>query len=190
MKYIMNTTMPLISLHPVLETVGYTLGTFVGLAYRWLNRQLVMALFFIILSVISACTPLLSQLWLLCVFALIMGFGSSINVSGYIVWTIEQWKDKSAPVLQTNALGFGLGSVICTSVLGPYLTGEVRSTNNKLMNGSQVNNSQNYTEISIEERRDKLLIPSIVLCMALCAGEILMVFIGKNFYRDNYFTSQ
>ena len=158
--------MTLISLHPVFETVGYTLGTFVGLTYRWLNRQLVMAITFITICVVSACTPLLSHLWVLYLFALVFGFGSSVNISGYIVWTIEQWKAKSALLLQVYTLAFSLGSVICTAIIGPYLTGEVRE------NGNDGNKTViNGIDISPGGRRNKLQLPSMVLCMVLCSGK-------------------
>lgn len=165
MKLIMKTSMPLISLQPVLETIGYAIGTLVGLTYKWLNRQLVMALFFIVICCLSAVTPLLEKLWMLYFFALLFGIGSSITVSGYIVWTIDLWKEKSAPVLQTNSLGFGIGSVLCTTIIGPYLTGDVRPSDTVIHS-----NGNNVSHLLPIERRDKLVYPSIILCQVLCAG--------------------
>ena len=185
MKFIMNTSMSLISLQPVLETIGYTIGTFVGLTYKWLNRQIVMALFFIIICAVSAATPMLEQLWMLYLFALIFGIGSSITVSGYVVWTIDMWKEKSAPILQTNSLGFGLGSVLCTTIIGPYLTGDVGPNDLNGQTGSHFENvlhlpsAKNYSELLPSERRDKLIFPSIMLCNVLCAGMYLL------FYHSN-----
>ena len=107
------------------------------------------------MTALFATTPLLPHLWLVWLFALIFGVGSSINVSAYIVWTIELWHDKSGPVLQLNALGFGLGSIITSASMSPYLTGE---------------NEHGQPLLPSEDIRDKLKWPSIILCGSLAIG--------------------
>ena len=181
MKYIVGTTTALISIQPVMETVGYIAGSFVGLTYKWLNRQLVMTLSFIAVCAVSAVYPLVHQLWLVFVMAFVVGFGTSINAGGYIVWTIDQWKEKSVSVLQINALGYGLGSVIVTAVLGPYLTGEPKLNKNEY----GPNNTTNATDapnehITAHDRSDKLIWPSVILWVVLASS--------KNSFCLNYKT--
>ncbi|XP_054161690.1 uncharacterized protein LOC128959710 [Oppia nitens] len=146
MKYILDTEIKLISLHTTIDTIGYTMGTFVGLTYKWLNRQIVMAIAFIMMSGLYACTPLLTSLWQLYLFSFLFGFGSSINISGFIVWTIELWQPRSAPVLLLNSLGFGLGTIIGTAVTSMYTTGNIEP---------------DKPLVPVDVRRDRLTVPSL-----------------------------
>ncbi|XP_054161689.1 uncharacterized protein LOC128959709 [Oppia nitens] len=166
MKYILDTDIKLISLQTTFETIGNTVGTFVGLTYKWLNRQIVMAIAFIMMSVLYACTPLLTSLWQLYVIAFLFGVGSTVNISAYIVWTIELWQHRSAPVLQFNALGFGLGTFIGTTVMSMYTTGNIEP-------GKPL--------VPVDVRQDRLTVPSIVLCSVLTIVPIvsLVVYIIK-----------
>ncbi|XP_054161684.1 uncharacterized protein LOC128959706 [Oppia nitens] len=166
MKYILDTEIKLISLQTTIDTIGNTLGSFVGLTYKWLNRQIVMAIAFIMMSVLYACTPLLTSLWQLYLIAFLFGVGSTINVSGYVVWTIELWQHRSAPVLQFNAVGFGLGSIIATAVMSMYTTGNIEP---------------DKPLVTVDVRRDRLTVPSIVLCSVLSIVPIvsLVVYIIK-----------
>ncbi|XP_054161682.1 uncharacterized protein LOC128959703 [Oppia nitens] len=162
MKYILETDIKLISLQTTFETVGNTLGTFVVLTYKWLNRQIVMAIAFIMMSVLYACTPLLTSLWQLYLIAFLFGVGSTVNISGYIVWTIELWQHRSAPVLQFNAVGFGIGSIIVTAVMSMYTTGNIEP---------------DKPLVPVDVRRDRLTVPSIVLCSVLAIVPILSLVI-------------
>ncbi|XP_054161685.1 uncharacterized protein LOC128959707 [Oppia nitens] len=166
MKYILDTEIKLISLQTTFDTIGYTLGTFVGLTYKWLNRQLVIGTAFIMMSALYACMPLLTSLWQLYLIAFLFGVGSSINVSAYIVWTIEMWQHRSAPILQLNALGFGLGSNIAAAVMSSYTTGAIE---------------QGKLPVPVDVRRDRLTMPSIYLCAILAIVPIgsLIVYIIK-----------
>ncbi|CAG2119161.1 unnamed protein product, partial [Medioppia subpectinata] len=159
-----------------------------GLTYRWLNRQLVIAISFIIIAVMCAVMPALTSLWQLYICAFVFGFGSSINTMGYIVWVIELYPKHSAPLLQLNALSFGIGSIICTAILKPYLTGEMvadpaLTTTTVALPGIYPGNHSQYlapTIVSVAERRDKLLQPCIILCACLLIfpiASLIMYFI-------------
>ncbi|XP_054161681.1 uncharacterized protein LOC128959702 [Oppia nitens] len=110
------------------------------------------------MSVLYACTPLLTSLWQLYLIAFLFGVGSSITVSGFIVWTIELWKHRSAPVLLLNSMGFGLGAIISTAIMSMYTTGNIEP-------GKPL--------VPVDVRRDKLMVPSIVLCSTLAIVPIL-----------------
>ncbi|XP_054161706.1 sodium-dependent glucose transporter 1A-like [Oppia nitens] len=125
MQYIFQTSMTMISLYQTLETVGYIVGTFVGLTYRYLNRQLVVGVCFIILTVANTVLPVVPNIPVLYVCAIISGFCSSVIMCSYTVWTVELWPTRSAPVLYIEDFSYGIGSTLTSVILKPYLTGKV-----------------------------------------------------------------
>ena len=108
-----------------------------------MNRQLVMAITFAVLSVSCAVTPLLPNIWLLYLSAFVGGACSSVVSSAYTVWLMEIWKGKSNSMLQASELAFGIGSILAPVIMKPFLVGEVDS-------------------ISAEERKYRLMWPTLI----------------------------
>ena len=133
-------------------------NTLVGLTYKYLNRQLVICITYSMLTIACAVLPLLPNLWLLYVCAFIFGFGSSIQVCGYTVWLIEMWKEKSGPILQVSDFGFGIGSILCTVILKPYLVGEINAETHI----NQISNTT-VTQIPDIDRRERLMLPTLLI---------------------------
>ena len=132
----------------------------VGLLYKYLNRQLVISTTYALLTIACAVIPLLPNLWTLYVCAFIFGLGSSIQVCGYTVWTIEMWQKKAGPLLQVNDFGFGLGSILCTVILKPYLVGELGDPS---IDDKQTLSFRNETQIIDIDRRERLALPCLLI---------------------------
>ncbi|CAG2116658.1 unnamed protein product [Medioppia subpectinata] len=127
MRLIFKTSLTMMTLYQTLETVGYILGTFVGLTYRYLNRQLVVAVCFVILTVVNSVLPMVPNLPVLYVCAVASGFCSSVIMCSYTVWTMEMWGSRSAPVLYLEDFSYGIGSTIVSAVLKPFVVGDVEA---------------------------------------------------------------
>ena len=122
-------------------------------------------------TIVAAIIPLVTELWMLYICAFVFGFGSSVSVCGYTVWTIEMWKNKAGPFLQLNDFGFGIGSILVTVILKPYLTGELGSDENyantfDLDHSASMSNLTNFntgTDPSEIDRRAKLMLPTLII---------------------------
>ncbi|CAG2112438.1 unnamed protein product, partial [Medioppia subpectinata] len=180
MKYILNTSLDWVSLFTTFETAGFFLGTFVGLLYKYVNRQLTMALTFILMTVASAVIPLYPNLWVLYLGAFMIGIGSSCYVAASTVWIIELWRGRPIPILQIFEFWFGIGEILTTVALKPYVVGETTATINQTYAGhvepkQTMLNSQYYSETVVVNRRARLMIPTLVIGASILAIPISLV---------------
>ncbi|XP_054161705.1 uncharacterized protein LOC128959725 [Oppia nitens] len=168
MQYIFQTSMTMISLYQTLETVGYIGGTFVGLTYGYLNRQLVVAICFIILAIVTALLPIVPNLPMLYVCSVISGFCYSVIQCSYTVWTVELWPTSSAPVLYIEDFAYGIGSTLASAILKPYLTGKVAAD-------------------IVVDRRAKLMWPFITIgiCVILVPLSSLIMYLIKPYKQKH-----
>ncbi|XP_054161703.1 uncharacterized protein LOC128959723 [Oppia nitens] len=160
--------MTMMSLYQTLETVGFIGGTFVGLTYRYLNRQLVVAVCFVILAIATAVLPVLPNLPVLYVCSIVWGFCFSVIMCSYTVWTVELWPTSSAPVLYIEDFAYGIGSTLASAILKPYLTGKVAAN----------------VEV---DRRSKLMWPFITIgiCVILVPLSSLIMYSIKPYKQLN-----
>ncbi|CAG2103427.1 unnamed protein product [Medioppia subpectinata] len=180
MKYILNTSLDWVSLFTTFETAGFFLGTFVGLLYKYVNRQLTMALTFILMTVASAVIPLYPNLWVLYLGAFMIGIGSSCYVAASTVWIIELWRGRPIPILQIFEFWFGIGEILTTVALKPYVVGETTATINQTYAQhvgpkQTMLNSQYYSETVVVNRRARLMIPTLVIGASILAIPISLV---------------
>ncbi|CAG2103941.1 unnamed protein product [Medioppia subpectinata] len=109
LKYMLNTTMNLISISLIFNNIGYLSGS-------------------LSMAASSALIPDSPNLWTLYVFQYFSGLGAGIWDTANNVWLIEMWPHNSLPVLQFSQFMWGLGSVIAPIIAKPYLTGETNHT--------------------------------------------------------------
>ncbi|CAG2104206.1 unnamed protein product [Medioppia subpectinata] len=125
LKYMLNTTMNLISINLIAGNIGYLS---VGLLYKYINRQLTIAIVMSAMAASVALIPYSPNLWTLYLFGYVSGLGSGIWDSGNNVWLVEMWPHNSLSALQFSQFMFGLGSIFAPIIAKPYLTGETNHT--------------------------------------------------------------
>ncbi|CAG2115833.1 unnamed protein product, partial [Medioppia subpectinata] len=160
MKYILHTSMKWISLFATFETTGFILGTFIVMVkYKCISRQLLLALFFTALTIASAVIPLSPYLWVLYICAFVIGIGSSVYAVFSTVWMIELWRDSRVPIIQMYEVCFGIGSVISTAAMKPYLIGETSAQNQTTYSDTELIIDVN----DVIDRRSRLMIPTLII---------------------------
>ncbi|CAG2176978.1 unnamed protein product, partial [Oppiella nova] len=85
----------------------------------------------------------------------------TFETSGYIVGTFELWRGTKFPIVQIHSVSFGIGSVLCTQALKPYLVGEV---DNESKNETMVfDNELRINENDVIDRRSRLMFPIFLI---------------------------
>ena len=135
----------------------------VPLSYKYLNRQLVIAITYIVLTISCAVTPILPSVWLLFVSAFINGVASGCVSSSYPVWLMEIWKGWSANMLQLSEFAFGIGSILAPVIMRPYLVGEIGPNNVQYgLTYFGIEHIGDDGGVSAEERKASLMWPTII----------------------------
>ncbi|CAG2178395.1 unnamed protein product, partial [Oppiella nova] len=160
MKYILNTSMKWISLFGTFETTGFILGTFIALLFKYLNRQITFAIFFTFLTIASAVIPLSPYIWVLYLCAFTIGLGAAVYGSATTVWTVELGRGSKVPIVQVFELSFGIGAILSTMALKPYLIGEPSQTKSlKVYSDNELVLDVN----DVTERRSRLMYPTMLI---------------------------
>lgn len=79
-----------------------------------------MALF----AIAIAYVPHSSSIVLFYACGTIIGLGAGVLDCVLTVWTIEMWKDKSAPILQASGFLYGVGTITGPLIVEPFVTGK------------------------------------------------------------------
>ncbi|CAG2169785.1 unnamed protein product [Oppiella nova] len=128
LRYMLNTTINLISISLVINNIGYLSGSLFGLLYKYINRQLTIVVIMAAMAASITLIPDCPNLWILYLFQYAIGLGAGIWDTANNVWLIEMWPQNSSPVLQFSQFMYGLGSVFGPIIVKPYLTGETNHT--------------------------------------------------------------
>ncbi|CAG2173892.1 unnamed protein product, partial [Oppiella nova] len=140
-----------------------------GFLIKYLNRQLVLAVFLVIMAIGTAFIPHSSNLYILYTCAIGLGMGSGIINCVVNVWIIEMWLQKSAPVLQIPGLTYGLGSIVTPLLLKPFLRDKFSGDSDTTTTGPGITVSTPdsvtyaYNEDYEEHRRSLLKTPFLIL---------------------------
>ncbi|XP_054162183.1 sodium-dependent glucose transporter 1B-like [Oppia nitens] len=118
---ILQTSTQYMTLYTTFTSVGFLLGSLFGFLIKYLNRQLVLAIFLVAMALGTAFIPHSPNLYVLYTCAIFLGMGTGIINCVVNVWIIEMWGNKSAAILQIPGFTFGLGTVISPLLLKPYL---------------------------------------------------------------------
>lgn len=89
----------------------------VTLIYKWLNRQIVVSVLVIGMSVSTVLLPSAAQLWHLYLCILVYGVGAGAWNAANNVILIEIWRNKSPAILLLCQFFYGIGTI-----LGPLLS--------------------------------------------------------------------
>ncbi|XP_054162214.1 major facilitator superfamily domain-containing protein 4A-like [Oppia nitens] len=191
-SHTMNTSLQLVSLYTTFFSIGYIMGTLVGLLYKYLNRQLTTSLLLVLTSVSLAGLPHSPNIWFIYVSAWLIGVGAGSWNSIINVWLIEIWQHRSAPVLQFVQFMFGMGTIFSPLLLKTYLSGDRYDviTARYQLNARAINLLANYTVIDNDQVSDnknnyahQLWIPFLIsgICQSTFPVILIMLFAVKRY---------
>ena len=147
LKYILHSSIEKISLVILFQSCGCLLGScckinvaspklqnfimliftsLVGFTYKWLNRQLTMAIALFIFSIVVVLIPFSAELWQLYMCSFVVGIGYGVYFNSYNVWILELFKDKAGPVIQLSGFIFGIGTILGPLLYQSYVTGGIQ----------------------------------------------------------------
>lgn len=113
----------------VANIVGYMIGTLCGVTYRWLNRQLVLAVGSLLLGLANAFIPLYSaSIGLAFAGFAIAGLGMGVIRACASVWLIDLWPLGSAAILQGCQFLYGLGTIAAPMLASRFVNGQANTT--------------------------------------------------------------
>ncbi|XP_054162128.1 uncharacterized protein LOC128960082 [Oppia nitens] len=186
MKYILNTSMRWVSLFTTFETSGFILGTVVTFLYKYVSRQLVMSIFFTLLTIASAVIPLVPHLYVLYLCAFAIGISSSVFVCAVSMWIIELGRGGKVPIVQIFELSFGIGSILSTVALKPYLIGETSTSPTHTKSNQTFYDFNRNEELVIDEevvidRRSRLMKPTLIIgsCIIIIPISLLAMYVMR-----------
>ncbi|CAG2119291.1 unnamed protein product, partial [Medioppia subpectinata] len=119
---------------------------------------LTFAIFFTLLTIASAVIPLSPYIWVLYLCAFTIGLGSAVYGSTTTVWTVELGRGTTVPIVQIFELSFGIGSILSTLALKPYLIGEPAVTPTPVSDTVLV-----LKESDVIDRRSRLMTPTLLI---------------------------
>ena len=93
------------------------------------------------------------------------------------MWLIELWRGSKVPIIQIYELSFGIGAILSTIALKPYITGELES---EIKNHTIY--SDNELAIDVNDRKSRLMIPTLLIGGCIITGEYRIIFIV--FYHE------
>ena len=111
--------------------LGYLLGALVGWSYRWLNRQLVLAFFLVVLAISYALVPHYPTFWVAIVACISNGIGGGAWDSSSGFWMVEMWPVGNAGLLQLMQFMYGCGTALAPLLAAPYVRGEALVENGR-----------------------------------------------------------
>ncbi|XP_054166590.1 uncharacterized protein LOC128964056 [Oppia nitens] len=198
LRYMFHTTTTLISYTNTFGSVGYMIGSFVGFAYKYVNRQFTLIFMSALVAVFGLVQPMCTQLWQIYLCSMLFNIGISSFDTGTTVWAVEMWQQNCAPVLQlAKALG-GIGMVISPLLTKPFILGRVTPDNSTLKTYLQNITSTATGDEAIDEynysleRKSQLEIPFIIsgaLNLIVPISMALMFVFKRYYYEENELNS-
>ena len=121
------------------------------------------------MAIITGVIPMVPNIWDLYLCGFLFGFGSSVYVSGAVVWGMHIVGNKGRTLLQLLDFSFSIGSIICTVILKPHLVGDlhtspINQTSSIIM--SDIDLQDQVSDPNEIDRRSNLMFP--VLAIGLC----------------------
>ncbi|XP_046914855.2 sodium-dependent glucose transporter 1A [Dermatophagoides farinae] len=159
LSYIYNVSAATLSLFPTFLALGYMIGSLGGIVYKWLNRQLVLITLVATMAVMIAFTPYFGSIELFFVATALLSIGGGCWDSAINVWIVEMWPDHQASVMQALQFMYGIGSIICPSLMSPFVKGITNQT------------------VNVEARQTSLMKPFIAIGIIQIIGPIILLFL-------------
>ena len=144
-----------------------------GFLYNYLNRQLTSIAMTLVMGIFLTVMPFCSNVTMLYISAFLASMGSGGFDSGSYIWIIEMWQDKFSPVLHSTQLMFGLGNILGSLLVKPFVLGDVTKYSEFHYSNKTLSelNATDIEEINFAvDRRSKLIIPFLIGGFITLAG--------------------
>ena len=144
------------------------------------------------LGVFTAAEPMWSGFGLFYLSIFLSGLGGGIWDSGNSVWTVEMWKDNSAPVLQLSQMMYGCGAIIAPLLVEPFIYGDLSKKDDNTGTTASALNMTTLSAITTNtsddinysvDRRSKMRVPFFVGGGLTLISELLSIQIS--IYTNN-----
>mgnify|MGYP002715435845 CR=1 FL=1 len=145
-SYIFETSYSTVSLLTCAMSVGYCMGAFVGFAYDYVNRQLIVIAFFAITGIVNCLMPFAPSIPVYLFFGWLSSFGDGTLDAAQNIWLMEMWQDHSNTILQLAHFLFGVGAILAPAIERPFLIGELGNRENHFVISSSNNSINSLTE--------------------------------------------
>ncbi|XP_037036783.1 sodium-dependent glucose transporter 1-like [Bradysia coprophila] len=117
-----ETTIEDISVIFTVTTIMYCCGaTICGFISHYMNRQLIVIIALSAMTMSMYMTPYCPDKSMFFVSGGILGFSTGFYDSAQMVWMIEIWQNKAGPFIQAQSLFYGIGSIIPSVLIAPFL---------------------------------------------------------------------
>ena len=98
-----------------------------------------------------------------------MGIGSCVFGCFAPVWLVELWRGSKVPIIQIFELFYGIGAILSTIALKPYITGEMDS---EVKNRTIYSDNELVIDVNdLVDRRARLMIPTLLIGGCIITGE-------------------
>ncbi|UXI18778.1 hypothetical protein NH340_JMT04721 [Sarcoptes scabiei] len=179
---ILSASFEQIAYFAVYRQLAYTFGSLGGLAFDYVNRQLLLILLLLLSAASLFATPYVPNISWLFVIAIINGFAAGACDVGFHVWILEMFQNGGGPLIQALHFSFGIGIAIAPLISANFLGSEAEGCgSNELQHHNDLDlnwagNLSISNQSMIDERRFQLFIPySITGSIVALGGLILLV---------------
>lgn len=147
------------------QSGGYVLGTLIGPLYRWLNRQLVMATFALVLAFTTTFIPLYNPILVAFAALALQGVCMGVYASSFQIWFKQMFTGRLNTLLNVNQLCYGLGTAAAPIIAASYLFGS--------------------KQVETGERRRSVMIPFVItgVLQATAAAVLYLLFLTNRYYE-------
>ncbi|CAG2121866.1 unnamed protein product, partial [Medioppia subpectinata] len=97
-----------------------------GFIHNYLNRQLMVSFYLLLMSISTALTPLLKSFKTFMVLSVFFGLGEGGFDTACHAWILEMWENDNGPYMQALHFTFGLGTLLAPLISFQFL-GENRN---------------------------------------------------------------
>lgn len=160
LRFIFGVSLNSIAYLPVATGVGYLLGSLSSYTYKYLNRQLMLIGFILLMAVTIAGVPHYGGLEVALPALVLYGIGSGAWDSATSIWLVDMWPVGNSAVLQGSQFLYGVGAIVAPFLVSPFVYGDVAN-------------------VTVEERVHELAIPFEIGGAVQVIGKWLGFFVSR-----------
>ena len=143
----------------VANNIGYTSGALAGYIYKWVNRQLMLIIFTLFISLTTLVLPHYgSTLWIFVAIS-INGIGCGAWDAANSVWLVDMWPVGATAVLQAAQFMYGAGITLAPILASNFVYGDQNVT----IDGDP---------LTVELRKETLTVPFIITGVLQTIGKV------------------
>lgn len=189
---LLHTNFETIAYFTIIRQVSYTLGSFGGIAFDYINRQVCLIVLMMLSSVVLIATPFVPSVPMFYLVGALNGVASGACDCGFHVWIMEMFQNAGGPLVQGLHTCFGIGVSVAPLIAANFLTAEsecaahhgtTNETNTNVTTLPITTRGVADIDAEIEARRYALLIPysAVAIFMFLGGVALSILFLYKRY---------